>query len=523
MAVAEATLDSSVQIPSPAGPKGLPLFGNLAEIRKDTLNFFVKLTREYGDVVPYRIGTDQVFLINHPDLIRYVLLINQTNYAKGKFFAKAEPLMGGAMVMSDGEKWLKLRRTALPAVQGRALVGMADVMVDAADDMIARWRGLADTGQPIDIAPEMTILALDMVYRTLFRVKPDFDPVEIYHALSFVLGEIEHRIWSVTSIGAHLPSARNRKFHKYMRYLDRQIAAVIEKRRRDPNQYGDLLSILLAAVDDPENTTYDAKQLRDECMNFTIVGRDTAAGALQWTFYLLSQNPAVERKLRQEIETVLGDRRPTYDDLDRLPYLRMVHDESMRLYPPGWTFSRTALADDRIGGVHIPKGASVQMCVYAMHRNPRYWDNPEGFDPERFLPERAAGRPQFAYFPFGGGGRVCIGRKLAMMEGALIIARILQAFRLNLVPGQRIEIEPMITLRPKYGIQMTIHNAAQPATGAAQPATGAAQPATGAAQPATGAAQPASGAASGANRTDRQDRAGPGPTEAAGCPFAAAD
>ena len=340
----------------------------------------------------------------------------------------------------------------MPAVQGRALVGMADVMVDAADDMIARWRGLADTGQPIDIAPEMTILALDVVYRTLFRVKPDFDPVEVYQALSFVLGEIEHRIWSVTSIGAHLPSARNRKFHKYMRYLDRQIAAVIEKRRRDPNQYGDLLSILLAAVDDPENTTYDAKQLRDECMNFTIVGRDTAAGALQWTFYLLSRNPAVERKLRDEIETVLGDRRPIYDDLDRLPYLRMVHDESMRLYPPGWTFSRTALADDRIGGVHIPKGASVQMCVYAMHRNPRYWDNPEGFDPERFLPERAAGRPQFAYFPFGGGGRVCIGRKLAMMEGALIIARILQAFRLNLVPGQRIEIEPMITLRPSGNV-----------------------------------------------------------------------
>ncbi len=462
MAIAEATLDSNAIGQFPAGPKGVPLFGNLAEIRKDPLNVFVKLTREYGDVVPYRIGTDHVFLINNPELIRYVLMINQTNYGKDKFFAKAKPLMGGAMVMSDGEKWLKLRRTALPAVQGRALVDMADVMVDAVDDMIARWRGrdLVDTGQVIDIAPEMTVLALDVVYRTLFRVKPDFDPMEVYRALSFVLGEVEHRIWSVTPIGAHLPSARNRKFRKYMRYLDHEIAAVIEKRRRDPNAYGDLLSLLLAAVDDPENTTYDAKQLRDECMNFTIVGRDTAAGALQWTFYLLSQNPAVERKLRAEIDTVLGDRRPTYDDVDRMPYLRMVHDESMRLYPPGWTFSRTALADDRIGGVHIPKGASVQMCVYAMHRNPRYWDNPEGFDPERFLPERSVGRPQFAYFPFGGGGRVCIGRKLAMMEGSLIIARILQAFRLSLAPGHRIEVEPKITLRPKYGIHMTIHDAA---------------------------------------------------------------
>ena len=461
MAVAEATHDSSVRPTRVAGPKGLPVLGNLVEIRKDTLNFFVNLSREYGDVVPYRIGTDQVFLINNPELIRYVLMINQANYGKGKFFAKAKPLMGGAMVMSDGEKWLKLRRTALPAVQGRALTGMADVMVDAADDMIERWRGLADTGRPVDIAPEMTILALDVVYRTLFRVKPDFDPLAVYEALSFVLAEIEHRIWSVTSIGQYLPSKRNRKFRACMRMLDQEIAAVIEKRRRDPNEYGDLLSILLAAVDDPTNTTYDAKQLRDECMNFTIVGRDTAAGALLWTFYLLSTHPTVERRLRQEIDQVLGERRPTIADLDNMPYLRMVHDESMRLYPPGWTFSRTALADDRIGGVDVPKGASVQMCIYAMHRNPRYWDNPEGFDPERFLPERSEGRPQFAYFPFGGGGRVCIGRKLAKMEGSLIIARFLQAFRLDLVPGQRIEIEPKITLRPKYGIKMTVHSVAR--------------------------------------------------------------
>ncbi len=187
----------------------------------------------------------------------------------------------------------------------------------------------------------------------------------------------------------------------------------------------------------------------------------------------------------------------------------MVHDESMRLYPPGWTFSRTALADDRIGGVHIPKGASVQMCVYAMHRNPRYWDNPEGFDPERFLPERSEGRPQFAYFPFGGGGRVCIGRKLAQMEGSLIIARILQAYRLNLVPGQRMEIEPKITLRPKYGIQMTIHNVAQ---GVAQ----------GAVQPAGQRVDQAGGTASATDRDD-DGHVQSGEATAAGCPFVAAD
>lgn len=462
MSISEATIPDFASRRSELGPKGLPLLGNLPEIKRDALNFFVNLSREYGDIVPYRIGTDRIFLINHPEHIRYVLTINQANYGKGRYFAKAKPLMGEAMVMSDGDRWLALRRTALPGMQGRVLPRMAEGIVDAADRLIGRLQANAETGAPVDIAPEMTKLAMDVVFRTLFHVDLDYDADRILNALSSALGEIERRVWSVTPIRAHLPSKANREFRRNIRYLEDLIARMIEARRRDPAEHDDLLSIFMRATDDPENTLYTEKQLRDECMNFFLVGRDTAAGALMFTLYLLSLHPAVERKLRREIDTVLGGRRPGYKDVERLPYLGMVLEESLRLYPPGWTFSRMALDDDRIGGVDIPKGSTVQMCIYAMHRHPRFWDNPEGFDPERFSPERSEGRPQFAYFPFGGGGRICIGRKLAQMESALLIARLMQSYRFSLVPGQRIEMEPMIALRPKDGLKMAVAPAPVP-------------------------------------------------------------
>ena len=477
MTITDVLHPGAIEQARPIGPKGLPLLGNLLDIKRDTLNFFVNMSKDYGDIVPYRIGTDRVFLINNPEYIRYVLTINQKNYGKGKFFAKAKPLMGGAMVMSDGDKWLKLRRTALPAIQGKALPQMADPIVDAVDDVIARLRGNVRSGASVDIAPEMTKLAMDVVFRTLFRVNLDYDADRVYDALSAALGEVEQRIWSVTPIAEYLPSRRQAAFRRNIKVLDDVVRRVIETRRADPNDYGDLLSVFIRATDDPENTVYTEKQLRDECINFVIVGRDTAAGALIWALYLLSQHPAVERRLRQEVDAVLGGRRPTYDDVEKMPYMRMVLDEAMRLYPPGWTFSRMALEDDRIGDVDIPKGSAVQMCIYAMHRNPRYWDNPEAFDPERFLPERSKGRPQFAYLPFGGGGRVCIGRKLALMEGALVISRLLQSFQFGLVPGQRIEIEPMITLRPKHGLKMTLRDADPAGETAAAPAPEAVRPA----------------------------------------------
>ncbi len=279
----------------------------------------------------------------------------------------------------------------------------------------------------------------------------------MYANLKVVLREVENRVWAMTPIREHVPTRANREFKRALAALNSVVYTLIETRRRDPEPPQDLLSMLFAAYDDPERREESNKELRDLVMSVILAGHETTANALTWSWYLLSKNPTVGRRVRQEVATVLGGRTPTIHDLKDLKYTQMVFEETLRLYPPVWTFSRTALGDDRLGSTPIPKGPTGMLCAYAVHRNPKFWDNPEGFDPERFAPERAEGRPPFAYFPFGGGPRLCIGHRFAMMEGVLVMAMVAQRYRLELVPGYKVEPEPMITLRPRNGLKMTLH------------------------------------------------------------------
>jgi cytochrome P450 len=255
-----------------------------------------------------------------------------------------------------------------------------------------------------------------------------------------------------------IPTPANRRGGKAIAKLDRIVTRIIDNRRRSGEERNDLLAMLLAARDAETNAAMDDRQLRDEMVTFLVAGHETTAVALSWTWYLLSQNPDAERRLHAEVDEVLGDRLPTVDDLKDLPYTRMVLEESMRLYPPVWATSREPYEDDEVGGVRLPAGTTVTLSQYVTHRDPAFWPEPERFDPERFNPERSAERPEYAYFPFGGGPRRCVGQQFAMMEGQIALAMISRRLRLRLVPGHPVEPDPILTLRPRHGVAVTLQS-----------------------------------------------------------------
>jgi cytochrome P450 len=420
------------------------------------LRYFTQISRDYGDVVPIHMGPERILFINRPGYIKHILQDNHANYRKSKFYAKLRPILGNGMLLAEGETWLKLRRVAQPGFQGPRIESMASAVVEATSDMLGRWEHAGEGRQTQDICAEMMRLALDVVFRTLMNVRLGDESGAVYDALGGVLREAEKRIWEMTNIAEYLPTRRNREFRKALKALDGIVYRVIDERRKNPGEHDDLLSLLMAAYDDPDSPMESAKQLRDEVMSFIMGGHETTAAALAWAWYLLSMNPEAARRLREEAHTVLGDRQPTYRDLQDLSYAKAVFQETVRLYPPVWTMSRTALDDDELGPYRVRKGTTVMLCHYAVHRNPRYWKNPDDFDPERFLEAGAEEQQRFAYFPFGGGPRGCIGSRFALMEGPLVLAMVSRAFGLELAPGTPVVPEPTITLRPRGGIQMTV-------------------------------------------------------------------
>lgn len=439
-----------------SGPRRLPIVGNLLEIRRDPLNYFVRTSRDYGDVIPIHMGIERILMINNPEYIKYVLQDNHRNYRKSKFYGKLRPILGDGMLLSEGETWLRVRRVAQPAFRGKCIRGMAVAITNTTAEMLERWNGICQSNKTLDICPEVMRVTLDVVFRALMTAPLGDRSDAVYNALNTVLREAERRVWELTNLSEYLPTRRNRDFRKALTALSEVVHQVISLRRADTAEHCDLLALLMEAYDDPDSPLKSNRQLRDEVMSFVMGGHETTAAALAWTWYLLAKNPAVERRVWDEVDSVLAGRTPTFDDLESLTYTKMVFQETMRLYPPVWTISRTALDDDKIGNHHIPKNTTVMLCPYAIHRNPRFWRHPEEFDPERFSPQGSDGRHQFAFFPFGGGPRACIGSRFALMEGPLVIAMVAQTYRLELIPGQNITPEPTITLRPREGIRVTI-------------------------------------------------------------------
>jgi cytochrome P450 len=438
----------------PPGPRGVPILGLLPAVRRNPTALFMRAAR-FGDVVYLKIGPRRGYLVTNPADVRHVLQDNARNYHKSPLYEKLRVLLGNGLLTSEDGFWLRQRRIAQPAFHRQRIAALAGVMADAAREAATRWQTTVSAGRPVDIEDEMMRLTRTIVLRTLLGGELGPFATTVDDAWTIVNQHIGESFWSL-GFTDRLPTAKYRRFLAARAVLIGAVDHVISQRRRMPSGNTDLLSMLLSAHDEETGEAMTDAQLRVEVLTFLLAGQETTSLALTWTWYLLSQHGQAQRRLEEEIDTALDGRPPEYADLVNLPYTRMVIDESMRLYPPAWGISRQALADDEVGGFHLPRGWLVFVIPYVLHRLPAFWEHPDAFDPERFTPERSADRPKFVYLPFGGGPRQCIGNHFALIEAQLILATLAQAYRLRLVPHHRVEAWPLISLRPRYGIPMVI-------------------------------------------------------------------
>lgn len=450
----------------PSGPP-VRLFGFLREMRRDPLSFFLNCAETYGDVVQIRYGVavDLVwrrwgtagYILNHPTDIKHVLVTNQRNYPKFPFPPAGQRVFGQGLLTSEEPLHLQQRRIIQPFFHDRCISGYADVMILKTEERLERWKD----GTTVNVFQEMTALTLAIVSKTLFNMDIGDEANDLGEAVTVGLYHIHQRQMSFVGffpIVEYLPTHANRQFREALRRLDHTIFRIIRARRTGGEQPDDLLSMLLQARDEEGNTMSD-QQVRDEVLTLILAGHETTANALAWTWYLLSQHPNVESQLLGELRDVLRGRLPSTADVPKLVYTEMVFAEAKRLYPPVWGLSpRTSLRTDVLpSGSTIPAGDVVYIIPYVVHRNPRLFPDPERFDPERFSPAAKHQRPEYAYFPFGGGSRRCIGEAFAWMEGILILATIAQRFKMTLPATQTIVPEPLVTLRPKNGIKIQLH------------------------------------------------------------------
>jgi cytochrome P450 len=422
----------------------------------DPIQFMSRITQDYGDTVFFTLGPQKVYLLNHPDHIQEVLATHPYQFRKGLGLQVAKSLLGEGLLTSEGEFHMRQRRLAQPAFHKQRVNAYAKVMVDYGLQMRERWK----EEETLDIHKEMMELTLAIVAKTLFGADLSREEIGLIgKSLHDAMVAFRfHMMVPFPQFMKALPLPVNIRFKKAVGQLDKMIYRIIGQHKEKKEDTGDLLSMLLGARDtETDGAAMTDTQLRDECMTILLAGHETTANALSWTWYLLSQNPEVEAKWHRELDEVLGEKIPTLEDVPRLPFTEKVLSESMRVLPPAWALDYQAVVSTKIGDYEIPAKAAVIMSQYLVHKDPRYYAHPERFDPEHFTPEAKASRPRFAYFPFGGGPRQCIGEPFAWMEGILLLATLAQRWKFLLVPGHPVEFYPAITLRPKYGIKMTFH------------------------------------------------------------------
>jgi cytochrome P450 len=429
----------------------------MPEVRRDPLGFYSRARQEYGDYVrPRAIPGVYFYLLTHPDAIEHVLQKNQKNYRKPEILlGPMRLLVGEGLFTSEGAAWLRQRRLDQPAFHRQHLAELCPLMVAAAEDFLRR-REAAGPGQRFDILAEMMRLALQVAGTTLVSTDISGEADVIGEAYRTAFAYIGYRMNSSTLLPAWFPTRRGRSFARAKRVLDRVVLELIEKRRKAGGGPKDLLGLLLAAQDEETGAGMTDQQLKDEILTLLTAGHETMGAALAWTWYLLGQHPQVQQDLRDEVRGRLQGRSPTSDDLPHLSLARAVFEEALRLYPPAPGLARQAISPDEINGFPITAGSIIVLSSWVAHRNPEFWPEPERFDPGRFLPGQGQGRPKFAYFPFGGGPRVCIGNTFALMEGPLVLASVVQRFRVELEPGQKVVPDTTFTLRPRDGVMVTL-------------------------------------------------------------------
>jgi len=436
----------------PAGPaEGLKRW-SLGPLNNNPLEYFTKVAREYGDVAGLRVLNFKTIFINHPDLIEEVLVTNARKYSKGKVLRANRHVFGEGLLTSEGDFWLRQRRLAQPAFHRARIASYAATMVEYTRRMLDDWRG----GEERDAHQEMMRLTLQIVGKTLFDADVERDAQEVGKSLELLL-EIGANFRRTIFVPHWLPTSTNLRVKREIAQIEKILYRIIGERRASGRDAGDLLSMLLSAQDEDGSRMTD-RQLRDEAITLFLAGHETTASTLSWTWWLLAQNPRVEAKLHAELDAVLGDRTPTLDDLPKLGYTGHVITESLRLYPAAWGMARLAVEDHEIAGYPVTKGMGVAMAQWVVHRDPRWYDAPEEFRPERWEDDLLKRLPRFAYFPFGGGPRQCIGNTFALMEATLILATIARKFRLRLVSNHPVVPLASITLRPRHGVRVTLES-----------------------------------------------------------------
>src|SRR3954467_3511484 len=411
----------------------------------DRIGALARLARDYGDIVLFRLGTQAMALLNHPDYVEDVLVTRARLFKKGRALERARRLLGEGLLTAEGEAHLRQRRLVQPSFHRQRIEGYARAMVAHAARTAERWQ---DRGE-IDVAAEMTQLTLTIVGDTLFGTDVESDARTVRQALTDVFEMFPITMSPAGPLLERLPLPAVLRYKRAQATLDRLIYRIIAERRSSPADRGDLLSMLLLASDDEDNgSRLTDRQVRDEAMTLFLAGHETTPNALTWAWHLLGQHPDVERRLHQELDAVLGDRAASAEDAMNLPYTRQVLAEVMRCYPPAWGIGRRAIDNVEIGGYTIPRGTVVLLSKYLLHHDARFFPDPERFDPDRWLPERQRERPRFAYFPFGGGNRVCIGESFAWTEGILVLATLARHWRLQRVETAPVPMKAVLTLRP---------------------------------------------------------------------------
>ena len=443
------------------GPRGTLLLGSMRDFQRDKLGFIRGLTR-YGEVARYRTAHLVWYQINHPEGVRRVLQENNRNYGKGSLtLSFLKPVVGEGLLTSEGPLWLRQRRLMQPVFHRRSVAAFATLMTDETLAMLDRWQPAMASERPIDVLAEMARLTLNVVTGALFHAHVGEEPEVLRRAISTLVEDTGYR-FEVPFYPPHrVPTPRNRRFRAALRAVDRAVYSIITERRRGDGDEEDLLALLMGTRDEETGEVMNDRQLRDEVITLFLAGHETTANALAWALYLLATHPEAEERLREELGEVLGAGCgvPTLEDLPGLAYTKMVVDETLRLYPPAWITNRQAIEEDEVLGHRIPAKSFVTLSPYVLHRHPDHWKDPDRFDPDRFVPGRANGRPRFAYFPFGGGPRQCIGQSMALVEAQLVLATVLSRCRLRLASDRPVEAQALATLRPRGGLPMTIEAA----------------------------------------------------------------
>lgn len=436
----------------PPGPKGLPFLGLALQVRRDPLRVLTRVAREYGEIARFIVAGQERILINSPDLIEQVLVVQQAKFHKSELTRRVTGrLLGQGLLISEGDFWRRQRRLAQPAFHRSRINEYAAPMVECTESHIGAWRG----GETREIAHEMMQLTLTVAVRTLFGTTLPGESQHVGDALAYLM---RYQLWRQRSplrLPENWPTPKNRRAQRELGFLNSLVYRIIDEKRSLHGEGNDLLSLLIDAMDE-DGSHMTPQQLRDETMTLFLAGHETTALLLGWTWYLLSQNAAAEARLHEELRGVLAGGTPQVSDLMKLPYLQAVLNETLRLYPPAYIAARTSIDSFSLCGYDFSPGTTVLMSQWVMHRDPRFFEAPEEFRPERWLNGLAGKISSGAYFPFGDGPRRCIGQGFAQLESALVVATIAQHFRFRLVRNQLIEPEPLVTLRFRHGLRMSI-------------------------------------------------------------------